>query len=217
MSFFDRPPLPANTGWRPPAWDRPSEAVLGAVLPVNLLLGRNDEYAFALDELRAYPNGFTFSVVTLHSPLVPHDPRSMHPMALHPMMGRGPRVGFEFSDGTRARADRSPFGMPPPGAGGTHSVAMLVASPGPARSNPFGIPVDDEGMPLEPILMPRGGGGGGDRYAQTYWCFPLPPPGTMTIYADWPDQGLDEVAIPFDADRIRAAAQDAVTLWEPDE
>ncbi len=74
MTFFADPPLPPGTGWRPPAWDRPSEAVLGAVVPVNLLLGRNDDYAFALDELRAYPNGFTFSVVILRNPLVPHDP-----------------------------------------------------------------------------------------------------------------------------------------------
>ena len=48
----------------------PVGSVLGAVVPLTLLLGRNDEYAFALDEFRAYPNGFTCNVVTLRSPLV---------------------------------------------------------------------------------------------------------------------------------------------------
>lgn len=217
MGFFDSPP-PPRSGWRPPAWDRPSEAVLGAAVPLTLLLGRNDEYAFALEELRAYPNGFTCNVVILRSPLTERDVH--HPMAMHPMMGRGPRIGFEFSDGSHARFDRPPSAPPiPGGAGGSRvsSVAILATAPGSAPTNPFGIPVDDDGIPLQPYLAPRGGSGSGDRFAQTYWCFPLPPPGTMTIHADWADQGLDEVAIPFDADRIRAAAQDAVTLWEPDE
>ena len=31
MSFFEQPP-PHRTGWQPPAWDRPSEAVLD-ILP----------------------------------------------------------------------------------------------------------------------------------------------------------------------------------------
>jgi hypothetical protein len=217
MSFFDSPP-PPRTGWRPPAWDRPSEAVLGAAVPLTLLLGRNDEYAFALEELRAYPNGFTCSVVTLRSPLTQRDMH--HPMGMHPMMtARGPRIGFEFSDGSDARFDRPPWAPRIPGGGGSSSVstvAVLAAGQGTVPTNPFGIPVDDDGIPLRPYLAPRGGGGNGDRFTMTYWCYPLPPPGPMTIHADWPDQGFEEVAIPFDADRIREAARDAVTLWEPD-
>ena len=56
-------------------------------------------------------------------------------------------------------------------------------------------------MPLQPYLTPKGGGGGGDRFSMTYWCYPLPPAGPMTIHADWPDQSFEEVAIPFDADQ----------------
>jgi len=218
MSFFEQPP-PHRTGWQPPAWDRPSEAVLGAVVPLTLLLGRNEEYAFAVEEFRAYPNGFTCSVVTLRSPLVSR-PTSMHsPMPMHPMMGRGPRIGFEFSDGSRALVERPPFAPPPmpPGSSSVQSVAVLRSTtPGPPPTNMFGVPVDDDGMPVQPFLTPRGGGGGGDRFALSYWCYPLPPPGEMTIHADWPDQELPEVSIPFDADRIRDAARDAITLWEPD-
>ncbi len=132
----------------------------------------------------------------------------MHPMALHPMMGRGPRVGFEFSDGTRARADRSPFampplGMPPPGAGASQSVGMLVASPGPARSNPFGIQTDDEGMPLDRCSCRAAGAAAAIGTRRPTGASRSRRPGPMTIHADWADQGLDEVAIPFDADRIR--------------
>jgi hypothetical protein len=202
-------------------WDRPSEAVLGVIVPVTLLLGRNDETALSLDEVRAYPNGFTCSVVVLRNPMTPRDPTVMHrPMPMHPMMGRGPRLGFEFSDGSRVQLGAPRFGTPPPvppGATGVDQIAVLAVSATARPSNPFGVETDDDGVPLRPVLVPRGGGGGGDRYVMTYWCFPLPPAGPMTVHADWPDEEFDEVSIPFDADRIREAAAGAVTLWEPDE
>ncbi len=122
---------------------------------------------------------------------------------MHPMMGRGPRIGFEFSDGTRARLERPAFGPPPMPTGGSsvQNIAVLTStSTTTPPGNPFGVPVDADGMPLEPYLTPKGGGGGGDRFSMTYWCYPLPPAGPMTIHADWPDQAFEEVAIPFDAD-----------------
>jgi hypothetical protein len=239
VPFFDPPPPPPEpagpdglqpTGWRPPVWDRPSEAMLGVVVPVTLLLGRNDETALALDELRAYPNGFNCSLVALRNPMTPRDPMAMHrPMRMHPMMDRGPRLGFEFADGSRAQLGPPRFTGPPPGAGASSQdqIAILTTSMStststpptavPRPSNPFGVETDAEGVPLQPVLVPRGGGGGGDRYVMTYWCYPLPPPGPMTIHADWPDEGFDEVSIPFDADLLREAAARAITLWEPDE
>lgn len=191
--------------------------MLGAAVPATLLLARNDEVALALDELRAYPNGFTCTLVILRNPMAPRPPMEQHrPMPMHPMTARGPRLGFAFSDGSRARVDRPPFAPPPPGSGGAQSVAQLTARAedrGHRPANPLGVPTDDDGIPLQPVLLPRGGGGSGDRFAMRFWCFPLPPPGPMTIHADWPDQGFEEVTVSFDADRIRAAADDAVTLW----
>jgi hypothetical protein len=223
MPFFEPlPPLPdiaepQPTGWRPPAWDRPSEAVLGIVVPASQLLIRTDDVALVLDELRAYPNGFTCSLVILTNPMTPRDPTQghgvgpMHPMA---MRMRGPRLGFEFSDGSVARVDQPRFAPPPPGAGGhVDTMTLRRAGPGP---NPFGVPTDDEGMPTAPVLVSRGGGGSGSRYEMRFWCFPLPPAGPMTIHADWPDRVADEVAVTFDADLIRAAAANAITLWEPE-
>src|SRR3954469_14072934 len=98
MPFFEPPPPrpdePAErrpSGWRPPLWDRPSEAVLGVVVPVTMLLARNDEHAVALDEFRAFPNGFTCSLVVLRNPMAPRDPDLERRMPMHPMMGTGPR------------------------------------------------------------------------------------------------------------------------------
>jgi hypothetical protein len=105
----------------------------------------------------------------------------------------------------------------PFGGNSVQGVAIMAASTGSLPTNMFGVPTDDAGLPRQPYLTPRGGGGGSDRSTMTYWCFPLPPSGPMTIHADWPDQGFDELSIPLDADVIREAARDAITLWEPDD
>jgi hypothetical protein len=60
----------------------------------------------------------------------------------------------------------------------------------------------------------RGGGGGGGRFDMKFWCFPLPPPGPMTIFAEWNHEGIKESATQFDADKILAAVPRVITLWD---
>ena len=79
--------------------------------------------------------------------------------------------------------------------------------------NPWGVRVDPDGVPLEPVLMMRGGGGGSERFDQRFWCFPLPPAGPMHIYVEWSDVGIDEVAVTFHADVIRDAVPRVITIW----
>jgi len=220
MPFFEPlPPLPPepepqqSTGWVPPVWDRPSEALLGAPVGIALMLGRNARVAIVLDTVRAYPNGFAFALGLVRNPQVPRDPMG-HPFMRmgHPRGLRGPRVGFEFSNGTRVR-----FGGPSaPGFPGFGVATQLLAArgPGPRPRNPFGYLVDDDGVPVEPVLVPRGGGGSDDRYEMRFWCFPLPPPGPMTVFAEWFDEGIDESATPIDADEVLAAVPRVVTVWE---
>jgi hypothetical protein len=64
MSFFDSvpeqpPPLPAESGRA--AWMRP-DAVIPGSTAVDLPLIRTDEVAVAVSSVRAYPNGFEFTV-----------------------------------------------------------------------------------------------------------------------------------------------------------
>jgi hypothetical protein len=216
MPFFEPlpppPPEPAPdqpTGWRPPVWDRPSEALLGAPVDVSMLLGRNERVAIAVDTVRAYPNGFEFALAILRNPLLARDPMG-YPFMGHPRAPRGPRIGFEFSDGTQVRVGGPRVGFPGAGA----STQMLMATGPGVRANPFGVPVDTYGVPVEPVLLPRGGGGGGDRYDMRFWCFPLPPPGPMKVFAEWFDEGIDESAIQIDAGTILAAVPRVVTVWE---
>jgi hypothetical protein len=67
--------------------------------------------------------------------------------------------------------------------------------------------------PIGPILMSGGGGGGGHRYDQQYWVHPLPPPGPIKLYCQWPAHGIDETSVEFDGELIRTAAARAVRLW----
>ena len=59
MPFFEPLPpepdssVPVPTGWVPPAWDRPSEAILGAPVPVNELLAKTEELAVAFSHVDA--------------------------------------------------------------------------------------------------------------------------------------------------------------------
>lgn len=220
------PPSPDQpTGWVPPLWDRPNEALLGAPVLISVLLARTDDVALAFDDVRAYPNGFTFALVTVHNPTRP-DPamHGMRAMSGSPLGPLGPRVGFEFSDGRRVQVV-FPFRPPGPGSATTAVLAVRRVPPGPPRPprppgvgpmSPFGasLPGGSDGVPDEPVLRMQGGGGNGRHFAQRYWCFMLPPPGPLTVYAEWEVQGIGEVSAVVDADEILAAVPRVQTIWE---
>ena len=47
-----------------------------------------------------------------------------------------------------------------------------------------------------------------------YWVGPLPPPGAVTLFVEWPAHGMVETAIELDGDAIRHAAARADVVWE---
>jgi hypothetical protein len=69
-------------------------------------------------------------------------------------------------------------------------------------------------VPAGPILMPRGGGGGGRTYNQRYWIWPLPPDGKLTIACEWPAKGVALTMHALDAGEILRAARTARKLWD---
>ena len=195
MRFFDPlppdPPEPEGdqpTGWRAPAWDRPSEGTFGASVGISMLLGRSDDLAFGIDDVTAYPNGFSFDVVILTTPLRRVDQHAVHMAMLRRV--QGPRVGFEFSDGTRMPDAANPY----------------MAAPGT-------LDKDEHGIPIHPVLVAQGGGGGNRGWTMRYWCFPLPPSGPLHLYYEWVRNGFPEGVAVLDADAIREAATRAVVLW----
>jgi hypothetical protein len=187
MNFFDRFPPPAAPAepepMAKPSWMKPDD-VFGGVVAAQLILARGDEVVLGVNELVAYPNGFSFTVATV---LRREDRRGhlFHLGCHHDSIDGEPpvpeflRLGVQFADGT--------------------AVSNLGAFP---RDEP-----DRLGM------TQNGGGGGGQRHDMSYWVWPLPPPGPVTFVCEWPAFGIGESRAGLDARSIHDAAARAVRAW----
>jgi hypothetical protein len=190
MSFFEsipRPPPPPEPV-RPerPAWER-SDAVIPGSVPGEALLARTDRAAVALGSVRAYPNGFEF---TLNVRLRDTDefdfgvdPFERHWRRRYPHTAQDQlRLGILYADGRRAVTDGQSW-------------------PGEAAETP------------DLVLLPAGGGGSDRSWDGDFWVHPLPPDGPVTFVASWLRYELAEARVELDGAAIRAAAQRAVVLW----
>jgi hypothetical protein len=189
MSFFDsfpQPPPPEPARHRPPAWARPETVIPGSVAAGALLI-RTEDVAVAAASVRAYPNGFEF---TVHVRLRRDDPAGPgpDPFGWH---GRGAgapgdllRLGVVFADGRQT---------------------ATTAASGPS---------EDDAERL--LLQQNGGGGGSLSWDADFWVHPLPPDGPVTLVASWLAHGIAEARAELDGTAIRQAARQAVILW-PDE
>jgi hypothetical protein len=189
MSFFEsipRPPPPEPARFEQPAWER-SDAVIPGSVPGEVLLARTERAAVALGSVRAYPNGFEF---TLNVRLRDEDEfglgadpferpwRRRDPQAAEDQL----RLGILYADGRRAVTD----GLSWP---------------------------DDANESGELVLLPMGSGGGERSWDGDFWVHPLPPDGPVTFVASWLRYEMAEVRAELDGTAIRAAAGRAVILW----
>jgi hypothetical protein len=194
MSFFEPfppPPPPGEHRWAPPAWDRPSEGTLPAIVPVGEIVHRGDVVVVEIDHLRVYPNGFTINVVILMNPHL--DPstagRILRGDGGPPAEHRFPRIGVRFADGRTAGREA---GFP----------------------GSFDVPKDEQGIPTVPVLRMVGGGGGSGGYHYRVWVFPLPPAGPVELHVSLPSADPSESKIVIDGAEIRAAAERATIVWD---
>jgi hypothetical protein len=192
MSFFEElppPPPPSARQWGAPAWDRPSEGTLPAIVPVEEVLIRTDAAVVQLDLLRVYPNGFTINLFIVANPqLEQHRGGLLHGPGADGMR-RMPRIGVRFSDGRTAGREAG-FGP-----------------------SPFDVPKDENGLPTVPIIRMTGGGGGSHGYHFGVWVYPLPPAGPLEIYVSLPVADESEKKVVLDGEAIRAAAARAHVIW----
>jgi hypothetical protein len=191
MSFFESipqpPPPPEPIQRRRPAWMR-SDAVIPGSVPAEVVLIHTEQVAVAVGSVRAYPNGFEFTVLVRlrredetrwpgHSDVFERSPRGTR--------GDGSqlRLGVLYADGRRA-----------------------------ATTGERWRPRDDEDDGR--LVLQQGGGGGSSRGCDwDFWVHPLPPAGPVTLVASWLGQGVAESQAELDGTAIRAAAGRAVTLW----
>ena len=189
MSFFDsipQPPPPEPVRERRPAWMR-SDAVIPGSVAAEVVLIRTGQVAVAVGSVRAYPNGFEFTLQTRlrhedeDGPLV-GDPLERHGRWRGQVPGDVLRLGVLYADGRRAAT-----------TGGRW--------PG------------EDSDPERLVLVQGGGGGSARRWDGDFWVHPLPPEGPGPFVASWLRPGVSEASAELDGAAIREAAARAVILW----
>jgi hypothetical protein len=189
MSFFDsipEQPHPPFEGPGQPAWMRPDGVIPGSA-PAGLSLIRTDEAAVAVSGLRAYPNGFEF---TVHARL--RQEKLMWGTSPTDWIAdlrtrRAPeqalRLGVLYADGRRAATSSHPS-QSGDEAGGEHLILVEVGRRGTDR-----------------------------QWDGDFWVHPLPPDGPVTFVASWLLYGVAETRAELDSLTIHEATGRAVILW----
>jgi hypothetical protein len=164
--------------------------VIPGSFPAELILARTDEVAVAVGSVRAYPNGFEFTV---------------HVRARRADDAVGDFDPFErlgHRPGQRTRHDALRLGV--------------LYADGRRTATTAGHPLKRD-FDAEHLILQHGGGGGDDRrWDSDFWVYPLPPAGPVTLVASWLEKGVAEARAELDGAAIREAAGRAVALW-PDE
>ena len=201
MHFFeDRPPHRPDEEDPPPPmpeWFGPPDAVLGGVVPQNLVLARTEHLFVGLTALTAYPTGLLVPLVlAARRQELPRERWEAVEAAFWADQGHRPgrpqagdgvlRLGVELADGRRTETqDRFP---------------------------PF---FDDSRDP--PVLVEHRGEGSGGSYRQdkriSLWLWPLPEGDTLTLVLQWPDVDLPLTSARIELEPVREALARVTPYW----
>jgi hypothetical protein len=189
MSFFEPPEVPPEppVERQNPVWLGPPENELGVAVPLRELLVRTDDLAIALLGVVAYSNGLQLQV-ELRRRTEADDTDVMH-LHMRRRHARGPEIAPEVLR----------FGV--------------QFADGRKATNVGGRPWGLDDQPAGPLLMERGGGGGGRTWSFGYWLWPLPPAGALTVAVEWPAQNVPLTTRELDTAPLREAAARSEALW----
>jgi hypothetical protein len=191
------PPLPADFKPPPvPPWFGPPQSELGEAVQLRAVLASDEGVAVALVSCVAFSSGFEFEIAVRSKADLDSREMGFGPPPPHgaPPTGRELEIGLEFADGRKATAHNHP----------TSQVMSFYVAAAEGR---------EPEVPAGPLLMPRGGGGGGRRWDFRYWVWPLPPEGNLAFTCEWPARGLAKTAYGVDAAVIRRAGGASKKLW----
>ena len=190
VSFFSQPiggfPDDPETKLKEPPWFGPPSGVLPGLLPKRVVFVKNDQMLLVIDHFSVYPTGVLFSI----NLWLRKSNDEIHRM---PWDYRPRRTMPDDANVLR-------FGL-------RFSNGQTWTNL--ARSGP-----DFENEPTEPVVMERGGGGGGDHWEMSHWLWPLPPPGDLTFVVEWPAYDISETTVTVDAQEIIDCAATAETVWK---
>jgi hypothetical protein len=189
MRPSEPPPPPPEAEDPRPAWSGPPVDVVAGVVPVELLLARTEQRAIGLTGIRAYPNGFAFTLGVRLRQIIPGEQTRFG------MFGGEVDPSGEFADyylrfGVQFADGRTATNLWP------HHRAF------------------EAGRPDPPLLTGTGGGGHDGRvWDQDYWVWGLPPPGPLVFVGEWRARGIGESRVQVDARLVLEAAGRAVPIW----
>lgn len=164
--------------------------MLPATVAAELLVARNDRAAVFVGRCAVFPEGLEFDVRVLAADVEAGLDPSLNGVYHRP--GTGPEGTFP----TMLR-----FGV-------EFADGRKATNVGQAGSA--------EGDPRFPVLWGRGGDGSGSSWRQTFWLWPLPPPGAMSFVCEWPAADIPLSRAQVDGQTIIDAAARAQTVF-PDQ
>lgn len=185
MSFFDVPVPAPEDAWEPPVWWGPPRGVLPGLSTQRAVVFRTAEVLLAADGFSAYPNGILFS------------------LALWERDGESDKLDFPWE----------PHSTPSGVLSGEFLRFGIEFGDGTKWTNLNWSLPDEESEPTGPVVFDQGGKGGGASWESTYWVWPLPPPGDLTLVAEWPIHGIEETRVILDADELRERAAESEVIW----
>jgi hypothetical protein len=183
VSFFELPTWQPPSGYRIPPWLRPPEHMVPGVVPVELLLARNDTHAVLVTHVHAFPTGVDFILTVRPRPGQPrqrrHDLDRPHRLAYHDL-----GLELRFADGR-------------------------IASNDPRR---WPRSFEDE-QPDPPLLYYHGRGGCEGGWRSHHWLWGLPPPGPLAFVCGSSAGQLPPSGVQIDAGLVLEAAARAAAVW----
>jgi hypothetical protein len=178
-------------------WLGPPEEELGGVVPLALVVGRSERGAVALPQVSVYSTGIRVDVVALARGLTnAQSNRLFHEQHLFEPGEEPPegflRIGLELPGGERVS-----------NLGGRSQHRRLFRG-------------DEE--PEGPVFVEHGGGGGssgGGRVSMrpSFWLWPLPDPGAIRVFCEWPLVEIPLSTAELEGDALAAAVERVVQLW----
>jgi hypothetical protein len=181
--------------WAPAEWFGPPDGELGEAVPLSVVLGRSERAVVALRSATAYSTGSALHFVAVARGLAQRETRRLiDDQQLAGDDDEVPdtflRVGFEFANGV-----------------GVSNLGLVQPLP------------DSAVEPNSPVLSPTSGSGGhvgdsGFDVRLSYWLWPLPPPGPLRVFVEWPALGIGLTSLELDAQPLRDAAERSRALWD---
>jgi hypothetical protein len=165
-----------------------ARGTLPGIVPIEHVLAQTERVAVCVTRLAAYPTGFELDLLAMITP----DEDDFDPILFH-------RHALLRS----RRVDE----LPP------EILRFGVQFADGSRATNTGAFQREQQRPTPPVMHQAGGHGGGGQWRHTYWVWPLPSPGSLTLVCEWPAMNIALTEYELDARLILDGAERAQVIF----